>query len=306
MAQKSARSKIELFRKEFMTHARQAGGSFATVADRERIARQFLNFLKEKGIKLRQMDSLKVKYIERYIAERKANSISHRTLQNEMSVLRSVLAQAGKHKLADPGNARLSNRALGIVAINRKGTKTALAPAAFREIFQQVEQKDRHVAAVMQLAYVLGLRTKEAVEAYKSLATWKKALENGQTSVRVIFGTKGGRPRQTTILDRAALQHAIAYAEREQAERGGGKLIDKPTITQAIDRYRYVVRSAGLTGNKAPHSMRYHFAQQSGEYYTAQGFSEREALALASMDLGHGDGRGRYIRQVYYQKGEAE
>ncbi|KMJ43332.1 DNA-binding protein, partial [Xenorhabdus khoisanae] len=95
MAQKSARSKIELFRKEFMTHARQAGGSFATVADRERIARQFLNFLKEKGIKLRQMDSLKVKYIERYIVERKANSISHRTLQNEMSVLRSVLAQAG-------------------------------------------------------------------------------------------------------------------------------------------------------------------------------------------------------------------
>ncbi|AKH63998.1 MULTISPECIES: integrase domain-containing protein [Photorhabdus] len=305
MAQKSARSKIELFRKEFITHARQAGGSFATVADRERIARQFFNFLKEKGIKLRQMDSLKVKYIERYIAERKANSISHRTLQNEMSVLRSVLAQAGKHKLADPDNARLSNRALGIAEIDRKGTKTALTPAAFSEIFQQVEQKDRRVAAVMQLAYVLGLRTKEAVEAYKSLATWKKALENGQTSVRVIFGTKGGRPRQTTILDRAALQHTIAYAEREQAERGG-KLIDKPTITQAIDRYRYIVRSSGLAGKNAPHSMRYHFAQQSGEYYTAQGFSEREALALASMDLGHGDGRGRYIRQVYYQKGEAE
>ncbi|WP_047684086.1 integrase domain-containing protein, partial [Xenorhabdus sp. NBAII XenSa04] len=231
MVQKSARSKIELFRKAFITHARQAGGSFATVADRERIALQFLNFLKDSGIKLRQMDSLKAKYIERYIAERKVNSISHRTLQNEMSVLRGVLAQAGKHKLADPDNVRLSNRALGIAEIDRKGTKTALTPAAFSKIFQQVEQKDRNVAAVMQLAYVLGLRTKEAVEAYKSLATWKKALENGQTSVRVIFGTKGGRPRQTTILDRAALQHAIAYAEREQAERGG-KLIDKPTITQ--------------------------------------------------------------------------
>ncbi|WP_262947498.1 integrase domain-containing protein [Xenorhabdus indica] len=305
MAQKSARSKIELFRKTFITHARQSGGSFVTVADRERIALQFLNFLKDSGIKLRQMDSLKAKYIERYIAERKVNSISHRTLQNEMSVLRGVLAQAGKHKLADPDNVRLSNRALGIAEIDRKGTKTALTPAAFSKIFQQVEQKDRNVAAVMQLAYVLGLRTKEAVEAYKSLATWKKALENGQTSVRVIFGTKGGRPRQTTILDRAALQHAIAYAEREQAERGG-KLIDKPTITQAIDRYRYIVRSSGLAGKNAPHSMRYHFAQQSGEYYKAQGFSEREALALASMDLGHGDGRGRYIRQVYYQKGEAE
>ncbi|AOM41012.1 integrase domain-containing protein [Xenorhabdus hominickii] len=305
MAQGSTRSKVEQFRKAFITHARQAVGSFVTVADRERIARHFLDYLKNNGIKLRQMDSLKVKYIERYMAERKANNISHRTLQNEISVLRAILTQAGKHKLADPENARLSNRALGIADMSRKGTKMALTPAAFRDIFQQVEPKDRRVAAVMQLAYVLGLRTKEAVEAYKSLTTWKKALENGHPSVRVVFGTKGGRLRQTVILDREALQHSIAYAEREQAGRSG-KLIDKPRITQAIDRYRYIVRHAGLYGNKAPHSMRYHFAQQSGEHYIAQGFSEREALALVSMDLGHGGGRGRYIRQVYYQNIEGE
>lgn len=305
MAQKSARSKIERFRKEFITHARKAGGSFATVADRERIARQFLNFLKDNGIRLRQMDSLKTRHIERYIAERKTRHISHRTLQNEMSALRMILARAGKHKLASTDNTRLNNRALGIAGSSRKGTKIALTPVEFREIFQQVEQKDRSVAAVMQLAYVLGLRTKEAVEGYKSLATWKKALAKGQESVRVVFGTKGGHPRPTVILDRAALQHAIAYAEHEMNPRSG-KLIDKPTITQAIDRYRYVVRSAGLTGNKAPHSMRYHFARESGEHYKAQGFSEREALALVAMDLGHGDGRGRYIKQIYYQNGETE
>ncbi|PHM55418.1 DNA-binding protein [Xenorhabdus hominickii] len=119
MAQGSTRSKVELFRKVFITHARQAGGSFVTVADRARIARHFLDYLKDNGIKLRQMDSLKVKYIEHYIAERKANNISHRTLQNEMSMLRAILAQAGKHKLADPDNARLSNRALGIADTSR-------------------------------------------------------------------------------------------------------------------------------------------------------------------------------------------
>ncbi|CDG89905.1 integrase domain-containing protein [Xenorhabdus bovienii] len=305
MAQNSTRSKVEQFRKAFITHARQAGGSFVTVADRERIARQFLTYLKDNGIKFRQMDSLKTKYIERYIAQRKADCISYRTLQNEMAVLRAILAQAGKHKLAAPDNPRLSNRALGIADTSRKGAKTALAPTAFSEIFQQVEQKDRGVAAVMQLAYVLGLRTKEAVEAYKSLVTWKKTLENGHTSVRVVFGTKGGHPRQTAILDSAALHHAIDYAERAQVERSG-RLIDKPTVHQAINRYRYVVRSAGLVGKQAPHSMRYHFAQQSGAHYKAQGFSEREALALVSMDLGHGDGRGRYIRQVYYQNIEGE
>ncbi len=74
-----------------------------------------------------------------------------------------ILTQAGKHKLASIDNARLNNRALGIENISRKGTKTALTPAEFRKVFQQAEQKDRSVAAVMQLAYVLGLRTKEAV-----------------------------------------------------------------------------------------------------------------------------------------------
>ncbi|CBJ80618.1 putative integrase [Xenorhabdus bovienii str. Jollieti] len=305
MAQKSTRSKVELFRKEFIACARNGHGSFATVADRERIARQFLHFLKERGIKLRQMDSLKTKYIEHYIAQRKADHISHRTLQNEMAALRTILAQAGKHKLAAADNPRLSNRVLGIANTDRRGTKMALTPTGFQAAFQQVERKDRGVAAVMQLAYVLGLRTKEAVEAGKSLATWKKALENGHTSVRIVFGTKGGRPRQTVILDRVALHHAIDYAEREQAGRSG-RLIDKPTIYQAIDRYRYVVRRAGLVGKQAPHSMRYHFAQQSGAHYKAQGFSEREALALVSMDLGHGDGRGRYIRQVYCQNIEDE
>ncbi|ECE8762116.1 DNA-binding protein, partial [Salmonella enterica subsp. enterica serovar Indiana] len=36
-------------------------------------------------------------------------------------------------------------------------------------------------------------------------------------------------------------------------------------------------------------------------YYLAQGFSRKEALAMVAMDLGHGDGRGRYVAQVYNQ-----
>ncbi|ESA61313.1 integrase family protein [Escherichia coli 1-182-04_S4_C2] len=31
----------------------------------------------------------------------------------------------------------------------------------------------------------------------------------------------------------------------------------------------------------------------------AQGFSEKEALAMVAMDLGHGDGRGRWVKQIY-------
>ncbi|MDC9612892.1 integrase domain-containing protein [Xenorhabdus khoisanae] len=302
MSQKTSRSKVESFKKDFITCARKAGGSFATVADRTRIAKQFLNYLSYSGIKLRQLDSLKVKYFEGYITQRKSENISNRTLQNEMSALRGILSQAGKHKLADPDNERLNNRSLGISGASRSGTKEALTPDEFKHSFREIEKIDKGVAATLQLAYVLGLRTKEAVQACKSVQTWKNSLNNGHHSVRVVFGTKGGRPRDTTILDREQLKYAIQYAENIMKEREG-KLIDKPSIHQAVDRYRNIVRSVGLIGKKSPHSVRYHFAKELSKHYQEAGFNSKEVLAQVSMDLGHGDGRGRYINQVYYQNG---
>jgi|GEM_PF-5099753 len=41
-------------------------------------------------------------------------------------------------------------------------------------------------------------------------------------------------------------------------------------------------------------------------YYQAQGHSEKEVMAMVSMDLGHGDGRGRYIKLVYGNTGEEQ
>lgn len=300
MDKKTSRSKVEIFKKDFITCARKAGGSFATVADRTRIAKQFLNYLNSSGIKLRQLDSLKIKYIEGYVEKRKSENISNRTLQNEMSALRGVLSQAGKHKLADPNNERLNNVSLGIAGASRAGTKEALTPDEFKQVFKEVEKIDKGVAATLQLAYVLGLRTKEAVQACKSINTWKQSLNSGHHSVRVVFGTKGGRPRDTTILNHEQLKSAINYAESVMKERDG-KLIDKSNIHQAIDRYRNIVRSAGLVGKKAPHSMRYYVAKELSEHYQKVGFNKKEVLAQVSMDLGHGDGRGRYINQVYYQ-----
>jgi hypothetical protein len=45
--------------------------------------------------------------------------------------------------------------------------------------------------------------------------------------------------------------------------------------------------------------LRYAFAQEQYRNYRKAGFSNREALALLSKDLGHGDGRGRYVKSVY-------
>jgi Ser-tRNA(Ala) deacylase AlaX len=150
----------------------------------------------------------------------------------------------------------------------------------------------------MELSRHLGLRTEEAIQSVKSLKTWQKAILDEQEKVRVVFGTKGGRPRDTTIIDRQALSRVINNAIKV-AEANNGRLIDKTGIHLAIDRYRNIVRNAGLVGKYAPHSLRYAYSRDATALHIKKGFSQKEAEALVSMDLGHGDGRGHYVARVY-------
>jgi hypothetical protein len=81
---------------------------------------------------------------------------------------------------------------------------------------------------LLQLSRYLGLRTEETVQSAKSLKTWRQALINNHERVRVVFGTKGGRPRETTVFNRekvlSILDKAIHYVSEHN-----GKLIDKPS-----------------------------------------------------------------------------
>jgi hypothetical protein len=66
-----------------------------------------------------------------------------------------------------------------------------------------------------------------------------------------------------------------------------------------MDRLHNEARALGLKDKETMHSLRYAFAQDQLVRYESHGFSKEEALALVSCDLGHGDGRGRYVEQVY-------
>lgn len=297
---KSARSKVEVFKKQFISLAYKAGGSHKTVDARCRIANSFLNHLKESGIKLRQIESVKTSHIESFIKTRLDNGISKRTLQNEMSAIRAILTEAGRLKLADPNNDRLNNRALGISGACRDGTKIALTQEQFEIKFKEVEKVDKGVAAAMQLAYYLGLRNEEAVQSVSSLSTWEKYLNSGAEKIPVTFGTKGNRDRFTTVINRDKVIESIKYAKTVLQNNKHNALVDKPNLKEAMERYRNILRfTAELTGENSPHSMRYAYAKSAELYYLNMGLSKKEALAKVSIDLGHGDGRGRYIKQVY-------
>lgn len=280
--------------------AKQAGGSHKTIHDRIALAQRFGERLTgEQNVQIHRVEHLKTRHIQRYIRERLAQGIARRSLQNEMAAIRCLLKQAGRDRLAD--SEQLSNRALGLSGASRHGTRLAITPEYYRDVLEAARAKDPGLAAVVDLARVMGLRSQEAVQSVQSLRTWQTALARGDTRLTVVFGTKGGRSRETVILDtdvvRKALDNAIAIAESRH-----NRLIDKPDLKSAMKYWHSQATRIGLTGVYSPHSLRYAWAQDAILHYLAQGFSEREALALTAMDLGHGDGRGRYVAQVYGQR----
>lgn len=284
--------------KNLMTLARQAGGSFKTVSGRMKIADRFAERLLKLNIQIRDVKNIKTGHVELYIRSRLTENISKRTLQNEMAAIRALLRVAGKTFMADPSHEKLSNEALNISGTSRDGTKVAITDDYYRQVLSSAEEKDKGVACAIRLSRLLGLRTEEAVQSVKSLRTWQKNLDNNEGKVRIVFGTKGGRARDTTIIKREETIQAIRQAI-QYAEENNGRLMNKSSLHLAIERYRNIARDAGLVGEFAPHSLRYAYTQDVTAFHLNKGFSLKEAQALASMDLGHGDGRGHYVARVY-------
>ncbi|EFB1501180.1 DNA-binding protein [Escherichia albertii] len=281
---------------EMKALAKKAGGSFKTVDNRIHIVQRFSRHLRSLNIQIQRVAQIKVRHIESYIHDRLAQEIGLRTLQNEMASLRVVLQQAGRSQVAE--HTRLTNKSLGLAGASRNGTRQAITPEHYQQVMKVARSQDTGLAAALELARLMGLRSQEAVQSVQSLRTWKQAIERGETRLPVVYGTKGGRPRETVILDAGAVRKALENA-LTVAEQRDGRLIDRSDLKSAMNYWRKQAVSAGLTGAYSPHSLRYAWAQDAIRHYLVQGFSEKEALAMTAMDLGHGDGRGSYVAQVY-------
>lgn len=288
-----------------MRISRQAGGALRTREHRERVVREFCHYLRQENIQTRHVRELKVKQVQAYIAHMQARGLEKRTLQNTASALRVLLRTAGRGPFA--GHPELSNQALGIAGASRQGTHEAVTAEQFQAFLQQVsEEKDGPgIAAAARLQWVLGLRCLEAIRADRdNLKRWVRELPSGK--IHVILGTKGGKPRFVTVLDAEALQQELTGALEVLRTTGREVLVTgkSGTLKSAYYRYHRVLRKYGLYGTLASHGLRYAWAQRAMEDYLQQGMTTNDARALVSQDLGHGDGRGRYVASTYYRKGE--
>ena len=278
--------------------ARRARGKQGnlTYKGREQALARFAGFLWRAGFQVHTVGQVKEKHIMAWVDAMVARECSKRTIANNLAHIRTALEGIKRRPFAD----KLSNGVLGVSGSSRAGTKRPMSREVFEHFRTAVEAIDPGIAMALELQLEFGLRAEESVRSVKSLADWQLVLSNSVTDgfVTVIHGTKGGKTRRSPPLERARATDTVRRA-LDLTKQFGGRLIRKPTLKQAMDRYHYVVRQVGMVGEQAPHSLRYQYAIEHLMRMRDAGVSRREAAAGVSTFLGHGDGRGTWVEQVY-------
>lgn len=278
----------------------QLSGAHLTREARTTTFNTFAKAMHDLGYNIRGAEQIGGKHLQAF-ATRRAAQVGPRTVANEMSHVRAVLEHIGKQGLAR--NPAYSNRALNIERGSRVGTKQPLSDAAIIAFRERMAQLGRPaIGETLELQRALGLREMEALRGGQAdtLARWQRELQE-RGCIRVVEGTKGGRPREVHPAGLHRAQMAVHSARAVLQATGQRYLVaqaDGSTTTglrQAQGVYRNLCHRAGIQS----HGARYAFARERLEAYRNEGYSEREARAATSQDLGHGDGRGRFIASVY-------
>lgn len=228
--------------------------------------------------------------------------VSPRTLQNMLAHFRVALRGVGRGHVAD--SPEWSNKAFN--AASRAGDRTGKHRALTADELAAAQAKavtlgaaGREVMVLTELQRSFGLRAQEAVQCAASLASWKVALADARP-VLIASGTKGGRARTTVVPDSLRDRALVAVeAALALAQANHGHLVAADGLKAAMDRYAHGCRAVGLKGEIASHALRYAWAHDRFREYLRAGFERRDALARLSQDLGHGDGRARYVKMVY-------
>ena len=249
-------------------------------------------FAKKQRWGLTGPDSLTVKQLKGFVAARIEEGISARSIQNEMSHVRRAMEGVGRVKFAQD---MCSNKELGVPSGTRIGSGKVVDPQVLQ---RALDQAPADTKSLIELSFSLGLREREAIQSANSLREWAVDLHQGKP-ITVRDGTKGGLARSVVVtpggLERAlgAVKSALAVLEQQD------RLVVSKSLKAAIEQHSDRLVKLGLKGENSCHSLRRAFAMDQYKHYLAAGCSQKVALSRTSNDLGHGDGRGRWVFNNY-------
>ena len=246
--------------------------------------------------------NLTSKQLNQYIKGRVAAGISARVVQNESSHIRRALRGSGRDlgDIRDPKN-NWSNSRCSVPEASRIGEKAAADLGKFDQA-----ELPADVRCALDLALQFGLRRAESAKA-TNVEEWARVLEKSAKAglgadlhLSADAGSKGGRPRYIHIqADRVALAMKTVQVAIELKRENGGRLIQADSLQEALKRVSNACARADLTGDDSAHGLRRAWAASQLGGYLAQGLSEKTALSRLSVDLGHGEGRGRWVENNY-------
>ncbi|WP_162256929.1 integrase domain-containing protein [Noviherbaspirillum sp. Root189] len=217
------------------------------------------------------------------------------SIQTSIGNVRSLLRAAGVDLTGYD-----TSRALGVPERNRDGTKLPFPDERFDELLVRAYEMDPGMYHSIKMQRLLGLRGLEALMSGPSIERWIDEIQYLH-SVHVTSGTKGGRPRFTDILHGRATETQVALREAMEYLQHNKHLIQGKggDLESARNRYHALARKLDMTGEFAPHSLRYAWACEKARELIDLGLGRREILSFLSTCLGHGESRGRWIKQVY-------
>lgn len=235
------------------------------------------------------------KQLSKFIQIRMKKGLTAHSIQTDVSAIRRALEGAGRHldciKVFD-------SKSLCVPSFSRSGNGIAIDQNVYQKSLEIADQK---TASLMRLQRDIGLRMNEALSAKDSLKSWLQVLENGGSDLRLTDGSKGGRPR--TICIHKSQKESVIFSIKEAliATENGKKYAvnDAKNPLQARQIYTKKLAEVGLKNEFSSHSLRRAFARDQYLFYLKDGYENKVALSLVSNDLGHGDGRGRWVWNNY-------
>lgn len=267
------------------THLRRSANgrkvvSNATIADRAFFFDKMRRDLHALGYTLTDVRHLKPKHVEALMKAWEQAGLSASTLQKRFSYLTLLCRWIGKTSMLRPAASYLNNAA----AYQREYTAThdhswtaqGLDPL---EKIREIAADDPAVARVLRLQHAFGLRVQEA----SLLNPQRDVLANGW--LRIVAGTKGGRPRTVPI--ETDDQRAVLADAAHTVAVTGRSMIPPDYDLKAWLAYLYrvlarhgVTRKAGLV----THGLRHQYANDRYEELTGEPSPVRGGEPLRASD----------------------
>jgi hypothetical protein len=283
----SLRYTLEIFEKELYAigqskhKAKKAYGgktpkiySYGTLTRYFGIAKEFVDKMYQEGI--RRVNQVQVEHFMRYLKE-KAEETRQKTIKLILSAFRKYLGTSPWRERKDLMEAIEKNYYYFLDLASESGE--ALPFSNPERVIEKL--KHLHHKAIATIQLLTGARIDDVPKAVESLMNWRK----GQRPIIYILKSKGGRNRALNYEDRMEqfnnVLDAVQLLLPSIDEKGWQKIKEGyyPDLKRAVAK-----RGETYTGS---HAFRVNYAQRRLKELLEKRLSEKEALKLLTLELGH-------------------